>query len=57
MYAIALTLRTVLDRLVCWPNAVEGTFPAEHRYCWVVWKPGHSDRPALWWLKTGDMSA
>ena len=42
----------ILDELTCWPNGVERSFAAEHRYCWAVWKPGHVGRPALWWLST-----
>lgn len=44
-----------LDELVCYPNgnpreATMHTF--RHRYCWVVWKPGHCGRPTFWWLST-----
>ncbi len=46
----------VLDELVCHPNGITppsqpGSY-AEHRYCWLVWKPGHTGRPHLWWLST-----
>lgn len=40
----------ILDALSCWPNGVAGSYMREHRYCWVVWRPGHVGRPALWWL-------
>lgn len=42
----------ILDELTCWPNGIECGFAAEHRYCWAVWKPGHSGRPSMWWLST-----
>ena len=46
-----------LDELVCWPNGNRhqaGRFIAEHRYCWVVWKPDHEGPPRFWWLRTAD---
>ena len=46
----------VLDELVCHPNGIPSTSAnssyAEHRYCWLMWKPDHAGRPALWWLST-----
>lgn len=42
----------VLDELECPPNGIPASFPAEHRYCWAVWRPGHKGRPTLWWLST-----
>ncbi len=46
-----------LDELVCWPEGkpeLARSSTATHRYCWVVWKPGHTGRPAFWWLSTSD---
>lgn len=46
-----------LDDLVCWPNGNRrqaGRYIAEHRYCWVVWKPMHSGPPSFWWLRTAE---
>jgi hypothetical protein len=43
-----------LDELVCWPEGIPSlarATTASHRYCWAVWKPSHSGRPAFWWLK------
>jgi hypothetical protein len=42
----------VLDQLLCLPNGRQPRYEAENRYCWLMWKPGHSGRPALWWLST-----
>ena len=45
-----------LDELVCWPNgdAEQATkFTSKHRYCWVVWRHGHTGRPSFWWLSVG----
>ena len=45
-----------LDELVCWPQGrpeLARSTTATHRYCWVVWKPGHAGRPAFWWLRAG----
>lgn len=42
----------VLDQLVCWPGGRPAGFSPEARYCWLVWKPGHTGRPSLWWLST-----
>jgi hypothetical protein len=44
-----------LDELVCWPagvpsNATRSTL--SHRYCWLIWKPGHTGRSTFWWLST-----
>ena len=46
-----------LDELVCWPEGkreLARSTTASHRYCWVVWKPGHTGRPAFWWLRVSD---
>jgi hypothetical protein len=46
-----------LDELVCWPNGnprQAGRYIAEHRYCWVVWKPEHTGPPRFWWLRTAE---
>lgn len=46
-----------LDDLVCWPNGNRhqaGRYIAEHRYCWVVWKPEHRGPPLFWWLRTAE---
>lgn len=43
----------VLDHLNCLPNGIDTGLEAEHRYCWVVWRPAHVGRPSLWWLTTG----
>ena len=29
----------------------------DSRFCWVVWKPGHTGRPTLWWLSPGAFTA
>lgn len=45
-----------LDELVCWPNgdAAQATaYTSKHRYCWVIWRAGHSGRPSFWWLSVG----
>lgn len=42
----------VLDDLTCWPAGIVRGYPAEHRYCWAVWRPHHVGRPYLWWLST-----
>jgi predicted RNA methylase len=42
-----------LDELICWPEGrpeLARSSTATHRYCWVIWKPGHAGRPAFWWL-------
>ncbi|MEQ1713568.1 MAG: hypothetical protein ABL908_19520 [Hyphomicrobium sp.] len=49
-----------LDELVCWPEGTPSlarSTTASHRYCWVVWKPGHVGRPAFWWLRADDFPA
>lgn len=46
----------ILDQLNCLPNGLPVGLPAEHRYCWTVWRPGHTGRPALWWLTTSCQS-
>jgi hypothetical protein len=48
-----------LDELVCWPEgdpAYAARFTNQHRYCWVVWKPGHVGRPEFWWLAMRDFA-
>lgn len=50
------TVIYALDELVCWPEGRPGlarATTASHRYSWVVWKPGHTGRPAFWWLQVG----
>lgn len=42
----------ILDELVCWPANRANAFPASNRFAWLVWKPHHQGRPALWWLST-----
>lgn len=45
-----------LDELVCWPEGkpeLARSSTATHRYCWVVWKPGHIGWPVFRWLRTG----
>lgn len=39
-----------LDELACAPPG--RTIPAQNRFCWLVWKPGHTGRPSFWWLST-----
>lgn len=44
-----------LDECVCWPYGDPGratTAIGKQRYCWMVWKPGHSGPTALRWLST-----
>ena len=41
-----------LDELVCLPNGRPAPYAGENRYCWVLWKPGHTGRSVLWWLST-----
>lgn len=45
-----------LDQLVCLPNGDASRAPfmarADRRYCWMIWKPGHTGAPKLWWLCT-----
>lgn len=41
----------VLDELSFKP-AVIAKFNDDIRFCWLVWKPHHQGRPALWWLST-----
>jgi hypothetical protein len=41
------------DQLVCYPYGIPNEAMARanaHRYCWVVWKSGHTGRPTFWWL-------
>lgn len=42
----------VLDELICQPGGQARITTAQLRFCWLVWKPGHQGRPALWWLST-----
>lgn len=42
-----------LDELTCYPCGdpkLATASTAKHRYCWLVWKPGHTGRPSFWWL-------
>jgi hypothetical protein len=44
-----------LDELLCFPNGVYNAAMAAkpwRRYCWAVWKPGHTGMPRFWWLST-----
>jgi hypothetical protein len=44
-----------LDELVCWPEgdpAQARSSTAQHRYCWVVWKPRHVGGTSFAWLCT-----
>jgi predicted RNA methylase len=44
-----------LDELVCLLNGRhnEAIARAAHmRYCWAIWKPGHTGRPSFWWVST-----
>jgi hypothetical protein len=46
-----------IDELVCWPEGdanLAGRATNSHRYCWAVWKPGHTGRPTFWWLAMRD---
>ncbi len=46
-----------LDELVCWPSGDPRTATRStlsHRYCWVIWKHGHTGRPSFWWLATAE---
>jgi hypothetical protein len=48
-----------LDELVSWPEGdpAQARSPtAQHRYCWVVWRPGHVGRPTFWWLALSDFA-
>ena len=38
--------------LMCHPAGIPKFTTAEMRYAWLVWKPHHTGRPALWWLST-----
>jgi hypothetical protein len=49
-----------LDELVCWPEGDPSQarrVTTLHRYCWVVWKPGHVGRPTFWWLAAASFRA
>lgn len=44
-----------IDELVCYPNGIASEVlasTANQRYCWMIWKPGHTGRPLFWWLST-----
>lgn len=44
-----------LDELVCLPNGKPNAAIArsgQMRFCWVVWKHGHTGHPTFWWLST-----
>lgn len=46
-----------IDELVCYPNGNPSESTARtplHRYCWMVWKPGHVGRSSFWWLSAAD---
>jgi hypothetical protein len=46
-----------IDSVVCWPEHLYGPAPAgftKQRYCWAVWKPGHTGCPRFWWLSAAD---
>jgi predicted RNA methylase len=48
-----------LDELVCWPEgdaSLAGRATNLHRYCWAVWKAGHTGRPTFWWLAMKDFT-
>lgn len=47
----------ILDELACWPANRPNAFPAVNRFAWLVWKPNHQGRPALWWLSTARFKA
>lgn len=42
----------VLDELICEPGGRPVFTSAKTRFCWMVWRPGHQGRAALWWLST-----
>lgn len=42
----------LLDELICQPAGQSRLTNAELRFAWLVWKPNHQGRPALWWLST-----
>lgn len=49
-----------LDELVCWPEGkpeLARTTTATHRYCWVVWKPGHHGWPVFKWLSCAQFAS
>jgi hypothetical protein len=49
-----------LDQLVCWPEGdptQARSSTAQHRYCWVVWKPGHAGGTSFAWLCTKQFKA
>ena len=44
-----------LDELVCWPEgdpALARSSTAQHRYCWVVWRPDLPGSTSFAWLST-----
>ena len=42
----------VLDELICQPGGRPTFTTPAIRFAWLVWKPTHQGRPALWWLST-----
>jgi len=47
----------IMDDLTFFPNGNRlqaGRFITEHRYCWIVWDPGHSGPTQLTWLRMAD---
>jgi hypothetical protein len=50
-----------LDQLVCLPNGDAARAPfmarADRRYCWMIWRPGHTGPSAFWWLSTARFAA
>jgi len=44
-----------LDDCTCWPCGdpkLATRSIIQQRYCWAVWKPGHTGKPTFWWLST-----
>ena len=44
-----------LDECICWPcgDPTQATrFTRQHRYCWMVWHPGHEGETIFRWLST-----
>jgi hypothetical protein len=44
-----------LDELVCWPEGdptLARSSTAQHRYCWIVWRPDHVGSTSFGWLST-----
>lgn len=49
-----------LDELVCYPAGDPRPYANKklwRRYCWAIWKHGHSGRPSFWWLSTANPAA